>query len=157
MKQPLSLRIRLFNPPLGVAFGLQEGSGHTYTTVQTQQTDAPRLLQFTCTVQLRHQDRSRPPVFSGPAVQGPAAAQFVYLDIGTSAGQVGSVWSRRLKIPLTGISWESIDQLSANPAFQLLTEVAGTGKDGGPACGTVKPFGGWQVQKVREDKDIEQV
>src|SRR6266705_4795042 len=43
------------------------------------------------------------PNFAGPFVQGPAGERFVYIDIGTYAGQTNTPWSRRLKIPLSGI------------------------------------------------------
>jgi hypothetical protein len=50
--------------------------------------------------------------FGGPFVQGPRE-RFVYVDIGTLAGQQDTQWSRRLKIPLTGISSRSIERASA--------------------------------------------
>jgi Family of unknown function (DUF5990) len=86
------------------------------------------------------------PKFSGPFVQGPAGAKFIYIDIGTCAGQTDTIWTRRLKVPLTGITWELIDQLMANPSLVLETKVPGTGKDGGPNCASVKPFEGWHIK-----------
>ena len=41
------------------------------------------------------------PNFAGPFVQGPAGERFVYINIGTYAGQLNTPWSRRLKIPLS--------------------------------------------------------
>ena len=75
----------------------------------------------------------------GPYVQGPPRQRFVYLDIGAYAGQAGSCWSRRMKVPLEGI-----------PAKMLRTggileaRIAGTGRDGGPNCATVRDFDGWR-------------
>jgi hypothetical protein len=80
----------------------------------------------------------------GSFVQGSADNKFVYIDIGTCAGQPDTIWSRRLKIPLTGITWRVIDSLTSNSMLQ--TSVPGTGKDGGPNCATVKPFAGWQLK-----------
>ncbi len=77
---------------------------------------------------------------TGPFVQGPSGERFVYIDIGTCAGQAGSCWTRRLKIPLAGITTEMIAQDGI-----LEARVPGTGKDGGPTCATVKPFGGWKL------------
>ncbi|HYJ85907.1 MAG TPA: DUF5990 family protein [Pyrinomonadaceae bacterium] len=68
---------------------------------------------------------------------------FVYIDIGTYAGQKETGWSRRLKVPLRGITWDMID--GAMAAGQLETRVPGTGKDGSPSCATVKPFPGWKL------------
>jgi hypothetical protein len=85
------------------------------------------------------------PQFSGPFVQGKPSNQFIYVDIGEFAGQIGR-WSRRLKIPLTGITWQMVDQVSTNSKIVLETCIPGTGKDGGPNCATVKPFDGWKVR-----------
>jgi len=84
------------------------------------------------------------PKFSGSFVQGSADNKFVYIDIGTYAGQSDTIWSRRLKIPLAGITWKDIDSLSSNSMLQ--TSVPGTGRDGAPNCATVKPFGGWHLK-----------
>lgn len=92
-------------------------------------------------------DRGKDPSLTGPYVQGPAGGKFVYIDIGTYAGQTGTHWARRLKIPLTGIKWNTVDKLQANAALVLQTAVPGIGKDGGPNCATVKPFDGWAVKE----------
>jgi hypothetical protein len=85
------------------------------------------------------------PNFTGPYVQGPLNERFIYIDIGTYAGQTDSVWGRRLKIPLRDISYETIKLLLTDSSFILETKVPGTGKDGGPNCATVKPFFGWHL------------
>ena len=148
MESEITLQIMLIKPTSGVAFGLQKGSGSNYETVQ-KQIPASGDLFFTFTVKVKG-DRSKEelPKFSGSFVQGPADNKFVYIDIGTCAGQPGTIWSRRLKIPLTGITWEDIDSL-ANSNSMLQTSVPGTGKDGSPNCATVKPFGGWQLTHIQ--------
>lgn len=57
-----------------------------------------------------------------------------------------SVFGRRLKVPLYVITWELINELSANPGSVLQASVPGKGKDGTPNCATVKPFAGWNVK-----------
>lgn len=144
MEQELLLRIILQNPPPGVDFGLQQGKGHLHHPVQIQRSGAQDLV-FTCTIRLKNADqKANPPSLQGPFVQGPASGRFLYIDIGTAAGQTDTPWSRRLKIPLT-IDWALIDQLIASPQHLLETVVPGTGKDGGPNCATVKPFAGWHL------------
>jgi hypothetical protein len=103
-------------------------------------------LSFTFSVQVKG-DRSKEeqPKLSGSFVQGPANGKFVYINIGTYAGQVGSAWARRLKVPLSGISWKDVDAMKSNTLLQAI--VPGTGKDGGPNCATVKPFAGWHVKQ----------
>lgn len=139
----LSLHIILQSPPPGVHFGLQKGSGSKYETVQTQQSDSGDL-HFDLTVTIRgDRAKDRSPGFGGPFTQGSHPDNFIYIDIGTYAGQK-DIWSRRLKIPLSGITWEIVDQRIANPKLILETHVPGTAKDGSPTCATVKPFVGWK-------------
>ena len=142
----ITLQIILVKPTPEVVFGLQKGSGNNYETVQ-KQIPTSNDLTFTFTVKVKG-DRSKDklPKFSGSFVQG-SADRFVYIDIRTYAGQVGTVWSRRLKIPLTGITWKDIDLLTSNSMMQTI--VPGTGKDGGPNCATVKPFDGWHLKNSK--------
>lgn len=142
MERELPLRIIVEQPPAGVYFGLQKGSGTNYETVQTV-TSKTDDLHFDFSVRVQ-QGKDGLPNFLGPFVQGPTHARFVYLDIGTPAGQTNTPWSRRLKIPLTGITWNLIGKASKPSASFLEARVAGTGKDGGPTCGTIKPFAGWK-------------
>ena len=83
------------------------------------------------------------PDFAGPIVQGPRGGRFVYVDIGTCAGQRDTPWSRRLKIPLTGITSHLIRRASSGTNGVLEARVPGTGGDGGPSCASVKDFAGW--------------
>ena len=142
MEHELTLRIILEGPPAGVDFGLQEGRGNDYRTVQTQRSKTGDLT-FTFTARAK-QNTSAEPVFLGPFTQGPVDGRFVYLDIGTYAGQKDTPWSRRLKIPLRGISWDMVEQASQLSRL-LEARVQGTGRDGGPTCGTIKPFNGWKL------------
>ena len=144
MESEITLQIILVKPTPGVMFGLQKGSGSNYETVQ-KQIPVSDSLSFKFAITDKG-DRSKDeyPRFSGSFVQGPAGSKFVYIGIGTYAGQPDSIWSRRLKIPLTGITWNDIQSLSELSILQ--TSVPGTGKDGGPNCATVKPFAGWHIK-----------
>ena len=141
MEQEITLHIVLQKPPPGVDFGIQKGSGSKYDTVQKQRS-ASNDLHFEFTVAVR-KSKDSSPGFYGPFVQGTPADRFVYIDIGTFAGQAGTFWSRRLKIPLKGITWEMINNSAAGSIIG--THIPGTGKDGGPTCGTIKPFDGWSI------------
>jgi Family of unknown function (DUF5990) len=145
MERELNLRIVLENPAPDVAYGLQKGRGNDYETVQTQRARNKDLL-FDFSVRVS-EGKNGQPNFLGPFAQGTAADRFVYLDIGTYAGQKDTGWSRRLKIPLVGISWQLVEEATASGKL-LEARVAGRGgRDGGPSCGTVKRFSGWQVKK----------
>jgi hypothetical protein len=142
MQHELTFRVVLEKPPAGVDYGVQVGRGAEYETAQKQRSKG-KDLRFEFTVGIRS---SKPavPDFRGPVVQGPLRQRFVYIDIGTYAGQTDTPWSRRLKIPLIGITWDVIDRASATQMV-LETRVPGTAPDGGPTCATVKPFGGWTL------------
>ncbi|GGB14673.1 MULTISPECIES: DUF5990 family protein [Mucilaginibacter] len=140
----IQLCIILQNPPAGVDFGIQKGSGNRYETIQTQRSDGLDI-QFNLTIQLKSDPQKiNDPRFSGPFVQGQPASQFLYIDVGEYAGQVGG-WSRRVKVPLSGVTWDMITQLGHHSTAFLITSFPGTAKDGSPICATVKPFEGWKV------------
>lgn len=145
MKKSLNLRINLINPLTGVDFGLQKGSGNNFIIVQKQRATTNDLI-FEFSILIKDDaEKKQSPKLSGDFVQG-SSDKFVYIGIGTYAGQFDSIWSRRLKVPLTGITWEQVEQLYYNPNAVLETYVPGTGKDGSPNCATVKPFAGWLIK-----------
>jgi len=140
-----TFQIRLEKPPVGIDFGLQKGHGNSYETIQKQRS-ANGDLYFDFSAKLKETPNAEPD-FLGPFVQGPKGGRFVYIGIGTYAGEANSPWGRRLKIPLTGINSAMIGKLNKDSLLIFVTTVPGTGKDGGPNCATVKPFAGWQVSK----------
>jgi hypothetical protein len=143
MNQELTLKVILEKPPPGVDFGIQKGNGSKYDVIQKQRSTSKDLIfEFAITVKFA---KDLSPNFAGAIVQGTPSDRFLYIDIGSYAGQSDTVWGRRLKIPLKGINSEMIDQLLNNQNVILETKVAGTGRDGGPNCGTVKPFDGWYI------------
>lgn len=142
-RRELNLKIALLRAPSGVDFGLQKWHGSDFAAVQVQRSEK-RELTFECAVKLSGDERN--PRLGGPFVHGPANGKFLYLNIGTLAGQKDSCWNRRLKIPLSGISPALLKRARSRNAPGLETQIPGTGRDGGPNCGTVKPFGGWKVR-----------
>ena len=146
MPSEVPLRVVLVAPPAGVLFGVQHGKGNDYTTILTQISKGADLaFEFTLTVKERVGDE--PPNFLGPLSQGPVAGRFVYIDVGTYAGQADSCWQRRIKMPLGGITWELIEKAMAKPNLILEARFPGTAKDGGPSCATIKPIDGWKCFK----------
>jgi hypothetical protein len=145
MNTNIQLKITLTKPTPGVDFALQKGTGNAYELTQKQNISSGDI-SFLCPVTLKGDPQTdQYPKLSGPFVQGPSGGKFIYIGIGTYAGQTHTQWSRRLKIPLTGITWEMISQLNGDAGLLLSTQVPGTGKDGGPNCATVKPFDGWRL------------
>ena len=142
----VTLRILLERPTKDVDFGLQSGHANVYEIAQKQRSKGNDLkFEFTITAKPSRKDSL--PNFGGPFVQGAAGDKFVYINIGTYAGQTDTPWSRRLKIPLSGITWDKI-----NSARVLVAHIPGTGKDGGPSCAyewrkRVGPEWAWKPEK----------
>lgn len=133
-EQNVSLRIIVENPP--VRFAVQRGKNELLEA--TSATAKQQVFEFS--VRARD-DRSDGPNFLGPFAQGPAGGRFVYVNSGAMAGEPGSTWQRRAKVPLGGITWSMIKKASVIEA-----RIEGTARDGGPACATVPLLGGgWNV------------
>ena len=141
MDTVLSLRIILENPLAGVDYALQSGSGGKFELVQKQVSGTGDLI-FNLMANVKG-SKDELPDFSGPFIQGNKGERFIYINIGTYAGNPNSEWGRRLKVPLRDITWEAISKLVSNQQLVLETSVPGKGKDGTPSCATVKPFAGW--------------
>jgi len=127
----VTLRILLKRPTPGVDFALQKGGGSKYEIIQKQRASPNADLKFEFPVTVRS-DREGAPDFFGPFVQGAHGDRYVYIHIGTYAGQTNTNWSRRLKVPISRITWELINSQST-----LVGEISGTGKGGGPNCAYV--------------------
>jgi hypothetical protein len=142
MIRELPLCITLVDPPRGVTFCLQRGKAE----LVPPSADSGKQITFDLTVNVDMSLQDKPPSFRGPFVQGPLAARFIYINSGTYARQTNTVWSRRAKVQLGGITWELIEQALAAPGTVLQAQLMGTGRDGGPVCATVPLLdGGWQV------------
>jgi Family of unknown function (DUF5990) len=141
MTHELTLRIVVEGPPSGVDFALQKGKGSAYEPVQKQRSRGNDLI-FEFQPAIRSGVSSDGMPLTGPFVQGPPGRRFVYLDIGTYAGQSDTQWSRRLKIPLEGVSAK---MTAKGGVFEA--RVPGTARDGGPNCASVKDFNGWKAVK----------
>jgi len=149
MEREIPLRITLVHPPRDVVFCLQRGKGEIVSPVRASGDD----LSFELSVRVREGREDGLPNFLGPFTQGPPVGRFVYVNSGTSAGQVDSRWTRRAKVPLSGISWPLIEEALAAPDAVLEARIAGASGDGGPACATVPLLeGGWRIAKTRIDK-----
>ena len=79
----------------------------------------------------------------GPLVQGRGEDRVLYICSGTMAGQSGSPWTRRAKVPLNGIV-ELLPAPGLGPMPPLLQgRISGLARDGGPACASVRLLEGW--------------
>jgi len=101
-------------------------------------------VAFDFSITVSDSGTSGAPNFRGDFVQGTPARRFIYIDVGTYAGQKNTPWSRRMIVLLNGITSDQIRK-ALKPGHRLSASIQGTGKDGGPSCATVKPTGGWKV------------
>jgi len=123
-------RIVLEQPVPGVLHSLQEGDTAPFDA-KSSKAGEPLSFEFP----LRVADG---PKFLGPFVrrEGPVR-RFVYVRIGTLAGDCGSEWSRRMKIDIHDIDPALLERAKQGGVLQ--GTVNGTAKDGSPACATIKP------------------
>ena len=139
MTKEISLRIVLQKPVDGIVYGLQKGKGANYDTVQAQLANGKNLI-FDFTLQVKETNGS-PATLAGPFVQGPAGNRFIYIGIGSYAGQTGTLLNGRIKVPLPEATFHN--RLSDEDKFCWSCTVPGTNEIGKPVFATVKPFEGW--------------
>src|SRR5262245_23859504 len=99
MESELPIRLVLVDPPAAVDFGIQSGSGASYQTLFVQQATRGDVV-FDFSLPVRENPKDGLPNFTGAFAQGPPASRFIYIDVGTYAGQRDTQWARRMKIPL---------------------------------------------------------
>ena len=138
----IPLRITLVHPPSGVVFCLQRGRSALASCTEA----SGEQVSFDFALRVHGDPTQGPPNLRGDFAQGPPAARFVYVNSGTLAGQKDSCWTRRAKVPLSGITWELIEEAVSKPGIVLEARIQGTAKDGGPVCASVPLLGGgWRV------------
>ena len=143
MKAALPIRLVLLDPPANIDYGIQRGRGSNYETLFVQQRKRGDVA-FDFAITVSDNRKGVTPNFSGHFVQGTPARRFIYIDVGTCAGQQNTPWSRRMIVLLNGITRAQINQ-ALKPGHRLSATIQGTGKDGGPSCATVPIIGGWKV------------
>ncbi len=140
MKGQLTLRIIVRHAPAGVVFRVQRGRSDLLPPSEAKGDS----LSFAFSVRVVLTPGEEPN-FLGDFAQGPRSARFVYVNSGQRAGQKDTCWDRRAKVPLGGIT-PSLAERALTEGLTLLEACfEGTGRDGGPACGTVRLLeGGWR-------------
>ena len=143
MKSELPLRLILIDPPANIDYGIQRGRGSKYETMFVQQRKKGDVT-FDFSITVSDSGKGGAPNFGGEFVQGTPARRFIYVDVGTYAGQRNTPWSRRIIVLLNGITLDQIKK-ALETGHRLSASIQGTGKDGGPSCATVPLVKGWQV------------
>lgn len=130
----ITLRLTIADPVPGVHYSLQEKDAVFDPRIAT---DAP--LSFDVPVRLTDDGR-----FLGDFVrrEGPER-RFVYIRIGSMAGDHAAGWQRRAKIDIHDIPKALLDQARKGAVLEAV--LPGRSKDGSPACATVRPMTPWRV------------
>jgi hypothetical protein len=144
MELELPIRFVLVDPPAGVDFGVQKGAGARYETLFVQQRRRGDVV-FDFSLRVKDTREDGLPNFVGPLAQGTVLDRFVYVDVGTYAGQKDTQWARRMKVPLNRITWPLIKKVISRPGHVLSARIPGTGRDGGPNCGSVATLRPWEI------------
>jgi hypothetical protein len=129
-QQENRMRIVIENPVPGVLHSMQSKAGHPF---DVKKSDTGEALKFDFPIRV-----AEGPKFFGDQIrrEGPVR-RFVYIRVGQSAGDCTSPWSRRMKIDIHDIEPEMLER-AASGAGIVEVSVEGTGKDGTPACATVR-------------------
>jgi hypothetical protein len=131
-------RLVIEQPVAGVLHSLQEGNDRPLDPKRSQAGEA-LAFEFPLRIERTADGAS----FFGPQVrrEGPLR-RFVYVRVGTAAGDCASPWTRRMKIDIHDIEPALLDAAIAGGV--LVGTIDGTLPDGSPACATVRPVS-WRV------------
>ena len=148
----LRLKIQLVDPPVGYAFCLQRYKGAKAERLDHIEVveDEKTSVEFELKVIVR-MAKSRPePDFFGPFTQGASGSRFFYVCVGSVGLDGITRWEGRVKVPLTGIDWSTVDA-ATTPGKLLIASYQASKPDGRPVYASVKLLDdGWEAQRQDE-------
>jgi len=131
----LPIRIVVEDPVPGLAIALQRGKAAKATLVAPS-SRSPDAVVFDLDVTVDGRLSDGRPRLLGASVQGPPEARFIYLPLGRYAGQAEAEWGGRVKVPLSGLTWEKIKALPKGA--RLSARISGRSSKGGPALASMQ-------------------
>ncbi|WP_114952152.1 DUF5990 family protein [Sphingosinicella terrae] len=134
-KPVIALRLTIEDPVPGVSYSLQDGKSTPVGPVVAG--EGP--LSFEVPVRVRPGLK----LTGGFVRREGAERRFVYIAVGTQAGDRSSHWSRRAKIDIHDIPAGLLDDALAGIVLEC--RLPGRAKDKGPSCGTIMPLDGWRA------------
>jgi hypothetical protein len=144
MPVEIPIRIVFVDAPPGVQYSLRKGKDELVAPRRSTGGDLPFELALT----LKGQQPDGSPNFSGCFANGTPTERFVRINIGTIAGDWTSCWTRAAKIPISGITWELVEEVQATPGAVIEGRFPGRSKrDGSPSCATIHILdNGWKIK-----------
>ncbi|MCY3857745.1 MAG: DUF5990 family protein [Gammaproteobacteria bacterium] len=152
-QQNLRIKIQLVEPPVNFAVCLQRGKGAKAERLDYVEVlkNNGQTVEFELEVTVRKAKNGPEPDYFGPFAQGPISARFFYLCIGSVVEAGDPMWSGRVKVPLAGLDWSTIDA-ATTPGHFLFARYQASKPDGKPVYATVKLLDdGWTI---RSDRDM---
>lgn len=134
MTTEIWIRLTIDDPVPGVRYSLQKDD-MPFEPVTT----GAGPVSFDVPITLHDDGR-----MTGPFVRREGKARrFVYIRIGISAGDHATTLNRRAKIDVHAVPPALLDEARAGAVLEV--GLPGRGKDGTPACATVRPIRPWAV------------
>jgi len=129
----IRVRLTIDDPVPGVRYSLQKDD---LPFEPVTASDGP--ISFDVPITLHDDGR-----MTGPFVRREGKERrFVYIRIGIAAGDHATALNRRAKIDVHDIPSALLDQARAGAVLEV--GLPGCGKDGTPACATVRPVRAWR-------------
>ena len=147
--ESLALRIIVLDPPPNILWALQLGQDEM---VKPSSATKSRI-SFDFAVQVVDGSSKGAFRLRGPAVQGRPGERFVYLRIGTYAGQTGTDVARRAKIGLEGITRKLLDDGESQARGRSRSAVRRHRFKGWCSLRNSASAGQWLVRRVRQSSN----
>jgi hypothetical protein len=136
----IRLRLVIEKPVPGVMLSLQDKASKPVNALTPGKAD----VSFEFSIRVGPDPKGEGWKFYGEHVrsEGPTR-RFFYIGVGAGAGQTGTHWSRRMKIDIHDIPPALIEKAVKGKVLEA--HIAGTGKDGTPACASVPLLKAWKA------------
>jgi hypothetical protein len=145
----IRMRIVIEQPVAGVLHSMQEDDA----PLHPKQSTAGEPLAFDFSVRVTPATGETAPKFSGKQVRREGKERrFVYVRIGTAAGDPASPWSRKMKIDIHDVDPALLEQAMAGQVLE--GRLNGTARDGSPACATIRPVTWRVLQAAGEQRRV---
>jgi len=132
-------RIVIEHPVAGVLHSLQEDDA----PLDPKRSKAGEPLAFDFPLRIERVVGGGAKFFGRQVRREGPLRRFVYIRVGTCAGDMASPWTRRMKIDIHDIDPALLD--AAMTGGVLGGTINGTAPDGSPACATIRPVN-WTVE-----------